>query len=840
MRNLPFFQLLEAVEKPGIVLPGPVLHSFKVLTPVLGHRWPAKLFPTEAYTFFGVLNLARSIFPGVFDSMAGLLPKTAVPKIAAHFRIVIPERYEGDLVHKLDRVLDYLLPVSATLPWLLSVVAFLATNNSLTQDQMDTFLRWIVDQGHAESLEVMLKISTPTVHAFVEVLLNSVIRIRSVQVLNILLDCGAKPHNKLLEIAQDLGDDRLTRRVLADANPVSLAESGRGADTLHYFVKSNQFDMAQLLLEQGVAVDARSSDGEGSALHRAVLDNNMTGTRFLVDAGANVDLLSTCTANGFMIFTTPLGCAVFNDSVEAVALLLERRADVGAMIEGKTLIEWAALSSRIIYDLLKKRMAPSPTGFLLGDLVDAANRGRPALEAYLGQHPMDLTKHRLEKALKQSILRERLVAAVTLLQHRVSPDGLTLKVSPFVTALRKRVANPLFVGLLLGHNANLARPEILNILSSDGPSDLLEISLASGVNREHRMKALVRAAGSGNLDSAAILIRSGLDINTPGLSENPLQAACALGHIAMIRLLVCQGANVNAPAHWDRGRTALQAALESKNPVESARMLLDHGAGVSAPPARSDGPTALEALCHNRKISDSEGARWLCHELLDRGATVNRPGGEASSAIHGIVRNGWHDVLARCLEPQHSAITHYMWCERIFADPITPTQLAASSGDLKALTMLLDHGADVKEANEFGGRTALQGAALLKPGPTKMAIISLLLQRSANINAKPACTRGVTPLQAAAISGDILLAELLISRGADVNEWTSPIGGCNAIEGVSEHGCLDMVQLLLNAGAKGAAFHGEGFQRAVQLAEKNGHFAVASLLKERDGRAWPG
>ena len=49
-----------------------------------------------------------------------------------------------------------------------------------------------------------------------------------------------------------------------------------------------------------------------------------------------------------------------------------------------------------------------------------------------------------------------------------------------------------------------------------------------------------------------------------------------------------------------------------------------------------------------------------------------------------------------------------------------------------------------------------------------------------------------------------------------------------------------MVQLLLNAGATGIAIHGVGFPRAVQLAEKNGHFAVASLLKERDGRTQAG
>ncbi len=81
---------------------------------------------------------------------------------------------------------------------------------------------------------------------------------------------------------------------------------------------------------------------------------------------------------------------------------------------------------------------------------------------------------------------------------------------------------------------------------------------------------------------------------------------------------------------------------------------------------------------------------------------------------------------------------------------------------------------------------------------------------------------------------------MFISRDANVNESPSPEEGCSAIEGAAEHGRLDMVQLLLNAGATGIAIHGVGFPRAVQLAEKNGHFAVASLLKERDGRTQAG
>ena len=778
--------------------------------------------------------MAQSVFPSASGSMAELLSTATVADVASQFRILVPERYEGDLVHKLERVLDSSLQVSATLPWLFSVAAFLASNNGLTENQMDVFLRWVIDQGHAESLTLFMKILTPTVHAFAMVLLESAIRIKNVQVLDTLLKCGVKLDSKLFEIARSLGDTGLTERVLVDADPASLARSRGGGDTLRYFVDNHRFDLAQLLLEKGVSADARSNEDYGCALHRAVARNNIVGIKFLLNAGANIDLNAQCTTN---IYTTPLGYAAFLGNVEAVVLLLEHGADLGARtwIEGKTLLEFAALSSRTIYDLLKKRMEPAKIGFLLGDLVDAANRGRHALASYILQYREVVTTHKLEKALEQSILSDNLMAAITLLQHGVSPDGLTLDTCLLATAVREQSDNLTFVGLLLGYNADIREPEFLEELSSEGPIDLLELVLASGIDSKHRMKALVRAAESSNDDSVDILMRTGLHVDTPGLRINPLQAACSHGHSGMMRLLISKGANVNAPAHPKDGRTALQAALHGNHAVEAAEILLHHGADASAPPATLVGLTTLEALCNNRRADVAKSAQQLCHKLLDAGATVNRPGGKASSAIHGVIEKGWHEVLARCLEPQHNAIVNGLWWDD-FNDEFTPTQRAAAKGDLKALTMLLDYGADVNEAAaKLLGRTALQAAALLRPGPKKMAIVNLLLERGADINADPAAEDcGVTALQAAAIAGDLMLAELFISHGADVNAW-SPSGGCRtAIEGAAEHGRLDMVQLLLNAGATGDATQTTGLEHAVKLAEENGHFAVASLLKEQE------
>jgi hypothetical protein len=100
------------------------------------------------------------------------------------------------------------------------------------------------------------------------------------------------------------------------------------------------------------------------------------------------------------------------------------------------------------------------------------------------------------------------------------------------------------------------------------------------------------------------------------------------------------------PAYPSDGWTARQATWSGLRPVEPARILLCHGADASAAPSFLHGVTAFEAFCHNL---DAPGENLeFCHGLLDAGATVNRPAGKPSWALHGVVRKGWRKVFG-CL-----------------------------------------------------------------------------------------------------------------------------------------------------------------------------------------------
>ncbi|PVH72585.1 ankyrin, partial [Cadophora sp. DSE1049] len=114
-------------------------------------------------------------------------------------------------------------------------------------------------------------------------------------------------------------------------------------------------------------------------------------------------------------------------------------------------------------------------------------------------------------------------------------------------------------------------------------------------------------------------------------------------------------------------------------------------------------------------------------------------------------------------------------------------------------------------------------------------LMALLVENGADINAPPAKYGGVTALQGAAIAGNIKIVMLLIEMGALVNAPPSEREGRMALDGAAEHGRLDTVQLLLTSGAECMEPGISGWDSAIRLAEGNGHFVIADILRENKG-----
>lgn len=141
--------------------------------------------------------------------------------------------------------------------------------------------------------------------------------------------------------------------------------------------------------------------------------------------------------------------------------------------------------------------------------------------------------------------------------------------------------------------------------------------------------------------------------------------------------------------------------------------------------------------------------------------------------------------------------------------------------------LLIDHGADVNREPRFGVKLSpLQQAAKLGC----LDIVRLLLKKGANPNARPAVRSGGTALQFAAMSGNWNIAAELLSHGADLQAAPSKLNGRWPLEGAAEHGRLEMIEFLWKA--SGGGFDDKQCDRAMKLAESNGHFGCQDLITE--------
>jgi ankyrin repeat protein len=155
----------------------------------------------------------------------------------------------------------------------------------------------------------------------------------------------------------------------------------------------------------------------------------------------------------------------------------------------------------------------------------------------------------------------------------------------------------------------------------------------------------------------------------------------------------------------------------------------------------------------------------------------------------------------------------------------TPITLAADSGHLPIVQILLDNGADVNSTCN-NGWTPLTLAA----GAGNVAMIELLLSHGATIKATN--DSGWSSLLIAADRGHTEVVAALLARGADVS--TKNRGGLTALHAASENGNVDVAELLLARGADAAVGNKSGWN-AVHVAAHNNHSQLIDLFLRTPG-----
>ncbi|KAI0535182.1 ankyrin repeat-containing domain protein [Xylaria digitata] len=210
--------------------------------------------------------------------------------------------------------------------------------------------------------------------------------------------------------------------------------------------------------------------------------------------------------------------------------------------------------------------------------------------------------------------------------------------------------------------------------------------------------------------------------------------------------------------------------------------------------------------------------------------------GDVNSILNGFDRHpARHELPGLRKPPRYIRAPHWIsdgGGETSRATRTTALLRAIKTGNPEVVQLLIEKGAEVnKPAGQGIRRTPLQQAA----EENNVEIVKLLLENNADVNAPPPKLEGATALQFAAIHGNCHMAMMLMDHGARL-DVPPPIWPCGRwpLEGAAEHGRIDMIRLLwdLNNGP----FDDQQCQRAIRLAEINGHFGCRDMINELSGR----
>ena len=110
-------------------------------------------------------------------------------------------------------------------------------------------------------------------------------------------------------------------------------------------------------------------------------------------------------------------------------------------------------------------------------------------------------------------------------------------------------------------------------------------------------------------------------------------------------MLLDNGADVNAPAGFKQGLTALQGAA-IRSHIKIALMLLDAGVEVNAEPATIDGRTALDGAAENGRLD-------MVQLLLNLGAKSEEPGATGLEKAINFAKKYNHSAVVDLLKDHH-------------------------------------------------------------------------------------------------------------------------------------------------------------------------------------------
>jgi len=321
-------------------------------------------------------------------------------------------------------------------------------------------------------------------------------------------------------------------------------------------------------------------------------------------------------------------------------------------------------------------------------------------------------------------------------------------------------------------------------------------------------EAFLDAVKAGQLDYVRRFLAAGMDVNTgdthgarPGWT--PLHWAAYQGDLAIAKVLIAHGANINAVDNGF-GLRPLHASLMGRG-GEVGAVLLKAGADFRTPDRR--GLTPLHQAAYG-------GSIVMIEELIRLGADVNARDKSYRTPLLASLEARRSDV-AQLLIRRGAVIRNDKTGQASLIE-------AAQKGFTEIAVVLLSRGVDANAVLHDGGSPALFWAA--RNG--HLQLVELLIKYRANVNARNRDQQ--SPLHAAASSPDVNVVGLLLAKGADVNAF-SPKDG-TPLNIASNAGEETVAKLLLSRGADVNVINDRGETPLIAAAANGKERLVTALL----------
>lgn len=539
-------------------------------------------------------------------------------------------------------------------------------------------------------------------------------------------------------------------------------------------------------------------------------------------------------------------------------------------------LEFIFFLNREVYDKVVRFSKRSPSEITRPAVCLAAKQGKEALSSYLKLlYPMNSEKG---IAFLELMLAEQLIGPpIYEIDLKLIRLLLEFGVKTKLLSKKSSAQNPLgrlveyttpsdydedfsaILQLLLEEGADIDS-EVLERAVSETGLGHLQILACHGVDIKNRgVLALSRAVRLNNHEATSWLLDAGVNINAE--IETTEGSFTVIAHAIqdraedwcrgryrrrsvnchMIEFMLRRGAQLQASPVALNGIDFLIRLLGSRpwntNPtsIEILGVLLHFG--MSLRDVAISQADLLEACLGYQSLNyfgSFDSRRLDLFELLLRhGASVTH-----GSPLACLINVGGRDELALELLTAGADVNAYA-TTRNSKLQFTAVQAAAARGNLKLVSLLVQRGADINKppVGRFG-RTALQAAcdwdhSSTEDLSTRSDLIRFLVDEGAEINYSK---YGVTALEIAAFRGHLEVVVMLLDHGAilnrpPINVTDGPKDEYSALDFAASEGRLDVVQLLLSAGAVSRDPGKTGYDRAIALAERRRSFAVASLIR---------